>query len=204
ALALGKAVLARADTSRGRYPNGCRAGYELTELKKQSHRFWIMAGRYETETTPQSGATQADGLTCRWGLDGHLLISRGSVSVGRGCIRSFIIATGDFDCPGNETYAMHDSVIVCDGDMRIGGSVGTSVLIARGSISIKGETRASTLVAGGTVTVGKLPRPPRPDVPEDRYDRVEIEEKARAPLAFITFFELSTVGVEVKTVNKVV
>ncbi|MDY3559700.1 hypothetical protein R5W23_000714, partial [Gemmata sp. JC673] len=204
ALALGKAVLDRADTARDRVPRECPALFDFPTYKKafQPERFWIMTERYETETGPRRGGTQAAGLTAKQGFGHHILISRGSVSTA-GVVSSLVLVAGGLDSHDGNHFGVRNSVVICDGDVRIGGGAFKSVVVARGNISIEGATSTTTLIAGGTVTIGKPGR--RYSDPEvDKLMRDDIEEKVRAPLAFITFFELSTVGVEVKTVNKVV
>jgi S1-C subfamily serine protease len=124
-------------------------------------------------------------------------VSRGPVSV-RGIIGSLVLATGDVTS-GDD---VSESVVICDGDVHVKGNVGRSLIIARGSISIKGTTETNTLIAGGTVTIGKPREPTNPRA--EMSSRDIIEEKAKKPLGYITFFELSTVGVEVKVADKAV
>jgi hypothetical protein len=131
-------------------------------------------------------------------------VSRGPVSAG-GIIGSLVLATGDVTS-GDE---ISNTVIICDGDVRVQGNVRTSLIVARGSISIKGTAHSSTLISGGTVTITIPPEPIRrvadPQFQKELDTRkVIIEEKVSKPLGYITFFELSTVGVEVKVADKAV
>ena len=90
------------------------------------------------------------------------------------------------------------SVIVCDGDVHVARrDISQSLVIARGNISVQGGVSCSVLVAGGKVTIGN------PFKLEPERFNVVAEREVKA-LGFVTFFELSTVGIEVKVVDKTV
>ena len=92
--------------------------------------------------------------------------------------------------------------IICDGDVVMKGMHG-SFIIARGSVTVEGYGSENTIIAGGTVVFKKpVPLPNQQTIPKERENR--IQEKVNAPLGYITFFELSTVGVEVEAAGKVV
>jgi len=126
-----------------------------------------------------------------------LVVSRGSV-VAASFSASLILANGDL----RSRYDISNSVVICDGDVRLKGDVQKSLVVARGNITVGGTASASTLVAGGTVTIATPPEPARrvanPLLQRelDSY-KVVVEEKVAKPLGYITFFELSAVGVEV-------
>ena len=139
-----------------------------------------------------------------------LVVSRGPVNLKRGSQGSLFLATGSFEC--GDLFSR--SVVICDGDVRVKRHVSYSLIVARGDISVEDYADASALIAGGKVTIGTPPKPVSP-VPvadpekESRRksewcQRVIIEEKVTKPLGFITFFELSAVGVEVKEADKTV
>jgi membrane-associated protease RseP (regulator of RpoE activity) len=93
--------------------------------------------------------------------------------------------------------------VICDGDIRVGENMIKNLIIARGNISVEGWGYLNTLIVGGTVTFKKpLPLEPGQKLPKDRESA--IEEHVRKPLGYITFFELSTVGVEVKVADTAV
>jgi membrane-associated protease RseP (regulator of RpoE activity) len=112
---------------------------------------------------------------------------------------SLILATGDLA----SAYGISQSVIICDGDVRVCENVVKSLIIARGSVMIEGWGYQNTLIAGREVIVKKpVPLPNGQQLPKGSENI--IEEYARRPLGYITFFELSTVGVEVKLADKAV
>ena len=124
-----------------------------------------------------------------------LIVSRGNVLVRDDANRSLILATGDV-----ELRAMVKGAIICDGDVVMKGMHG-SFIIARGSVTVEGYGSENTIIAGGTVVFKKpVPLPNQQTIPKERENR--IQEKVKRPLGYITFFELSTVGVEVKAEGK--
>ncbi|MCI0700298.1 MAG: PDZ domain-containing protein [Planctomycetia bacterium] len=157
-------------------------------------------------------AVQAAEVKAEFALVG-LVVSRGPVSVKTSILQSLILATGDVTA-GND---INNSVIICDGDV-VASHATTSLIIARGKIEVKGDAFASTLIAGGAVKVGKLPaiqerglviapNDPMPQKTMKRFlsvmemVRVDMKEKQTNPLGFITFFELSRIGLEVKVAD---
>jgi membrane-associated protease RseP (regulator of RpoE activity) len=140
-----------------------------------------------------------------------LVVSRGPVRAAKGIIsQSLILATGDVTCGDR----MDSSVVICEGDVKVGKHVSKCLIIARGNITIREYADRSTLIAQGSVTIAKPPEPvsavpfadPERELRrrEEWRERTVVEEKAVRPLGYITYFELSTVGVEVKAVDKVV
>ena len=108
---------------------------------------------------------------------------------------------------------MSDTVVICDGDVTVLGNVTRCLIIARKKIKIVGHSIAAHLSQGETIKPGLLPRqqrqpltiPPGADpatvraiLARNRSFWVETTERERHPLGYITFFELSTVGVEVE------
>jgi S1-C subfamily serine protease len=92
-----------------------------------------------------------------------------------------------------------------------------SLIIARGKIVVKRNSYASGLVAGDTAEAGKVREynvPPllraddpvalakwRSAVADANMHRVIVRTKVANPLGFVTFFELSRVGLTVKAVD---
>jgi membrane-associated protease RseP (regulator of RpoE activity) len=86
------------------------------------------------------------------------------------------------------------NVIVCDGDVTLTeGHLNRSVIVARGNITAKSAGN-SALMAGGKVEVENKNAP--------KGQNLIVESKPNT--LGITFFELSTVGVEVKVADKAV
>jgi hypothetical protein len=140
-------------------------------------------------------AIQSAGVNDPQWLTG-LFVSRGPVRTKGVIHEALILATGDVTCGGS----LQNAVVICDGDVVVTGRGGYCLIIARGKITID-EVSACHLVAGKTVTIAK---PIDPDDAKDKEIRVEIDQNATKPLGYITFFELSTVGVEVKAEKDIV
>ena len=108
--------------------------------------------------------------------------------------QSVIFANGDVVCHS----LISSSIIVCDGDVTVNEVLATTLVVARGNIRVKGSyTTNSTLFAGGKVTLGN----------KAKFDEKSInptQENQPHPLGYITFFELSTMGLEVKASNGLV
>ena len=123
-----------------------------------------------------------------------LIISRGPVRGPGELENSLVIATGDVDIAG-----MGKSAIICDGDVHLSG-IECCLIIARGNVVVDGHSLQNTIIAGGTVTLAKpsLSVTPRLDI------RDHLQSGVKRPLDFITFFELSTVGVEVEREGRAV
>lgn len=124
-----------------------------------------------------------------------LIVSRGNVRVRGSVNSSMVLATGDV-----VIESMSHSTIICDGDIHLTG-IGRCLVIARGNVVVDSSSQENTIIAGGTVTL-KKPFKANGSRFHDQTDHVQT--KVMRPLDFITFFELSTVGVEAKAVGKVV
>ncbi len=143
------------------------------------------------------GAIVAAGVDEPQSIEG-LIMSRGTVCVRKNLNNSLVLATGDLDVG----ESMHKSAVICDGDVVVGG-MGGCFVIARGNITVDGSGYENTLIAGGTVTFKKpVQLPNQQTLPKGSEDL--ITEKNTKPLGYITFFELSTVGVEVKVADKAI
>jgi S1-C subfamily serine protease len=139
-------------------------------------------------------AIQAPGVVTAKSITNNLIVSRGSVQAETIVQGSVIFANGDVTSQG-----MLSSVIVCDGDVRAThDTIVQTLIVARGSIIVKGAARGANLIAGGKVILGDAREPKN-----DAHYNV-IKENESKPLGFITFFELSTAGLEVKAADKVV
>ena len=88
-------------------------------------------------------------------------------------------------------------MIVCDGDVTLTeGHITDPLIVARGNITAQSAV-TTVLMAGGKVTLGK---------PRERWLKVGATSSRRSSRirSAITFFELSTVGVEAKVIDKAV
>lgn len=206
-LALGKAAIDRYQAVSGRAGPvswNCPVGRDFTSVRRHAPTFRLTAEQVRADDLPQFGGTVAAGADCRLGFSSHTLVSRGAVRAGE-VQSSLVLANGDFDCPGGRYFSLAGVMVICDGDVRLGGNVYDSVIIARGSISIKGkgQNSANMLIAGGTVTIDKPPGPfvnPDTELMQKNY----VTEKARQPLDYFSFFELSDLGMDLKAEGKVV
>jgi hypothetical protein len=198
ALEVGARAITKAGLTGDRKPHGCPArakdfaAYRAAFNPRLIRTDGVYA-RSEKDTAILFGAVQAAGVAEPQSM--HVFaVSRGPVSA-KGVIRqSLILATGDVTS-GDD---MSNSVVICDGDVRVNGNMWVCLVIARGKITVGGRTDASTLIAGETVTTTK----PLERVVEGLENI--IQEKETKPLGYITFFELSTVGVEVKAAGKAI
>jgi hypothetical protein len=154
-------------------------------------------GRYDRPAKDADGlpllhqAIQAGGVEAGQSLSG-LVVARGPVRAPQCISNALILATGEVKAGDNVT----DSVIVCDGNVRTG-KLFRCVVIARGNITVEGQAETATLIAGGKVTIT------RPQVPDGEpravfQRRVVVSENDANPLKFVTFFELSRVGLSVR------
>jgi S1-C subfamily serine protease len=155
------------------------------------------------------------------GIYNGIIVSRGNVETGTGISSSIVLANGDIVA----VTGLYDVVIVCDGNVTLTkDNISNAVIIARGNIIVNSSADQADLFAGGKVSIGKVTGipirkyspikenepsgklPPRKDKDREkqpgRYN--VIEENDPNPMGFITFFELSTVGVEVKVADTVV
>jgi hypothetical protein len=141
-------------------------------------------------------AIQASGVADPWGISHGIVLSRGPVRTRTAINFSLILATGDVTS-GDD---IHGSVVICDGDVTVARNVGRSLVIARGNIKIDCLQPSSTLIAVGSITVTQ-PNEVNPFNPVPKGFETVVQEKEPNPLGFITFFELSRVGLEVKVAD---
>lgn len=128
------------------------------------------------------------GVTAPGSLLYNIIVSRGDVRSGNMLSYTIVYANGTVTVAESVSHA----VIVCDGDVTVGKGGSSDVLvIARGSIDVKGLTTSSTLIAGGKIKLENWTVKPKFLVPL-------VKEDEPNAFGFVTFFELSTVGVEVK------
>ena len=120
------------------------------------------------------------------------IISHGNVRAPGDLNESLFLVTGDV-----VTGGMIKSAIISDGDIHLTG-VWRCLIIARGNVVVDGHSQENTIIAGGNVTLKKPGGTvnPRSDL------RDHVQSGVKRPLGYITFFELSTVGVEVKVEGK--
>jgi hypothetical protein len=138
-------------------------------------------------TTYYPEAVIGSELTTRGAL-GNLSVIQGSVQIEKSLLGSIIFANGTATVGVSVEY----SVLVCDGDVTVDGEINSSIVIARGSIKAK-SVMFSTLIAGKAVITA----------PEAKLQAIEnrIVENDSNPLGFVTFFELSALGVAGKAVD---
>jgi membrane-associated protease RseP (regulator of RpoE activity) len=127
-------------------------------------------------------------------MTNNLIVSRGAVETQTAIQSSVVFANGDVTA----RTGLYSVVIVCDGDVHLTDDfIAQSLIIARGDIRAKRGATASTLIAGGRVVLEEKMR-----TGAGRHN--EIKENESNPLGYITFFELSTVGLEVKVADRAV
>lgn len=198
AVDLGRRLITKADMKGDRKPHNCPSSFKDFATYKRFYgpRFTRAGEPYvcpdpQQEDPPRlllNEAILAPGVVSPVGLPGDIVVSRGNVEVTRAIMESVVFATGDVTAR-NGLYSV---VIVCDGDVTLtDSSTSKALIVARGNITIRGGAEASTLVAGGKVTLGEKRR-----TDADLYN--VIKENETNPLGYVTFFELSTVGVEAK------
>jgi hypothetical protein len=126
-------------------------------------------------------------------LDRNLVIARGPVQAKARIGESVVLANGNVTAG----FGLHVAVIVCDGDVEVRDDVSRSIVVARGNIKVGGYATNSVLVAGGKVSIQ------RPLAPAE-CGQLVVQQNVRTPLNFVTFFELSTVGADVKVADEAV
>jgi PDZ domain len=184
-------------------PNQCPAAFkDLAAFRKACHPRFIKTdtlyrrGEEKSETggirTHYQGGILAPEVDDPWALTMNIIVARGNVRADA-CINSCIVFANGNVAVG--TY-FSGSVIVCDGDVETRDRVLSCLIIARGNIKARGTVAMSTLISGGKVTVK--------EVATDEIGKPIIKENVAKPLDFVTFFELSAVGVEVKVADKAV
>jgi hypothetical protein len=199
ALGIGRVAIKKANMTGDRAPNGCPALCQnVAEYKKAVNPWFARLDEPFTKHWRGWGGIQAPGSRSPGSFCYHTVVSRGPVHMPASQM-SLILATGDLA----SGHGISSSVIICDGDVRVGENVVKSLIIARGSITVEGWGYENTLIAGGRITVNEsVPLPNGQMLPKESENI--IEEHVRRPLGYITFFELSTVGVEVSVADKTV
>jgi hypothetical protein len=198
-LEVGRMAIRRAELTGDRLP-ACPSGDFAAFKKALNPRFTRVDEVYQPDAKIMCNAIHSPGVKCTWGCLYSVVLSRGPILAAKGAIQhSLILATGDVA----SGYDISCSVVVCDGDVRVGENVVKTLIIARGSITVEGWGHENTLIAGGKVTIKKpVPLNNGQQLPKELENL--IEEHARHPLGYITFFELSVVGVEVKVADMAV
>ncbi|MCI0701574.1 MAG: PDZ domain-containing protein [Planctomycetia bacterium] len=155
------------------------------------------------------------GVSSPLGLVDNIIVSRGDVGPVARIDYSVVYANGDVTVVGY----LANTILICDGDVTIEDHISNALVVARGNIRAGSFATGSTLVVGGTIKCG-LPNPAEKKVAnvgkenlgpppikgmfvgraDKRFANV-IEEKQTNPLGFITFFELSRIGLEVKVAD---
>ncbi len=199
---LGRRLIEKAEMKGDRKPHNCPSSFRdyATYKRLVPPRFKRLDELY-TRTDPQQAnppvlwyqeAVQARGLVCPTGIINNLIVSRGSVWTEKTIQASVVFANGDVTSRG----VMLSSVVVCDGNVTVTDSdIAQALVVARGNITVKGRAACATLIAGGKVTLGD-PRKPK----SEHHFNVIVENEPNS-LGFITFFELSRVGLEVKVAD---
>jgi hypothetical protein len=200
AMSLGHVLLPKGKMTGPRTPSGCPTTLaRLDALKRVCNLSFTRQNEvYEYRSQPNDrvpcyqGGVQSAGVTAE-GLWYGVVVSRGDVHVKSGIKASVVFVNGNVTAD-----SMSGSVVVCDGDVEVG-PLTVTLVIARGNITVRRGALGSTLVAGGKITVHNQELR-NLDVGQFNI----LEEKMANPLSFITFFELSTVGLEVKAADKAV
>jgi type II secretory pathway component PulC len=161
-------------------------------------RFWVSyrsskllirsSEPYRVPGVYRAGGIRAPEVIAPDALSRSLVIAGGPVQAGSSISESIILANG------NVTTGRHLSraIVVCDGDVEVTETAHNTIVIARGRITVHQYATHSTLIAGGKVSLAKEGPPNLRNV---------VQEKQSTPLDYITFFELSTVGVEAKAAD---
>jgi hypothetical protein len=154
-------------------------------------------------------ALRADSVSAERSFRG-LVVTRGPVNVKTAIRDSLVLATGDV-----MAQDVLNSLVICDGDVVTLQAL-QSIIITRGKILVKRNSTACALIAGGTAEAGEVPERKLPPLHADdpksvlvwkaaMSDLRDVQVIARAketnPLKFITFFELSRVGLSVKAAD---
>jgi hypothetical protein len=199
ALDLGRRLIAKADMTKQRKPNGCPAAYKdyetFQDLKSPRYaRVDQVYVRKDADTLLLSSyneAIQAPAVAEPKAIGGSLVVSRGSVSASSAIAKSVVLANGDISA----RTITYDSILVCDGNVTITeGEISRCVVVARGNISAAEGADTSVLMAGGKVRLGKE-RVTKRQAESGHYNVIVEGEPNTLGLAF---FELATVGVVVK------
>jgi hypothetical protein len=139
----------------------------------------------------EPGGIMAPGVLTSKGLRNNVIVARGSICPTT-CISTCIIfANGDVTVGTHVT----DTLVVCDGDVTVEDEVVETIILARGNIRIKSFAKGSLLLAGGNIKLGASTQGGTAN---------RVQEKLTKDFVAITFFELSTVGVEVNAADSAV
>jgi hypothetical protein len=143
--------------------------------------------------TSYPGGIMAPGVSSPVALANNIVVSRGEVRTVKGIHGSIVYANGDITVGD----LICTAIIVCDGDVTVQDRLLEGLVVARGSIQAKGWASASTLVAGGKIKLVNY-------TIEPKFLATTMKEDEPNAFEFVTFFELSTVGVEVKVADSAV
>jgi hypothetical protein len=197
AFEIGRTAIAKAGLKGDYRPNSGPMGAgvkDFAAFRKLIHNNFVRTDgvfvRGKKEHYVFRGAVLSAGVSEAQWLEG-LIVSRGPVNVQKGITNALILATGDVDCGEN----LHDAVVICDGDVRVRGTTRSCFIVTRGKITVGKYAHESTFVTRETVLIEQ----PRKHIPKGLEN--VIQEKVVRPLDYITFFELSTVGVEAKAAD---
>jgi hypothetical protein len=135
ALEVGRVAIHKAGLKGDRMPHGCPATLVdfVTYKKAYNPRFTRADEKCRKKSRMHAGGTQSPGITAPSGFIYHVIVSRGPIAT-RGSQQSLVLATGDLDSED----MISNSVVICDGDVRVGGNVFKSLIVARGNIEIRG------------------------------------------------------------------
>ena len=169
------------------------AGYDPTLMKTETpFREPPAVGKNKLGACRRIAIVSPEVTTTRT-ISDSLVISRGLVQ-SKGVGWSVIFANGDVLCDDDLTNA----VVISGGDIRLKRLNKDSVLIARGNITAP-VALGCTLLAGGTITFTE-----KKWTPQDPNLQNIVKEGESKPLGFITFFELSQIGLEATDKDKAV
>jgi hypothetical protein len=142
----------------------------------------------------KSGGFRVSSFSAPGILTRSLIVSEGQVQTRSQITESVILANGSVKTTNG--FLSRD-IIVADGDVEVAYDISDSLVIARGDIRIQTSADRSVLIAGGKVMIGKTLK----SVDQNLELANRVTENSHHPLGFISFFELSDVGVEVEAAD---
>jgi hypothetical protein len=183
-------------------PEDCKRAFSsMAEFRKSFNPRFIRADQPHQQEKVLNGfplgrypgGIMAPGVSSPVALGNNIIVSRGEVRAVTRLGSSIAYANGDVTAG-----TLNGLVLICDGNVTVKDHIEPALVIARGNIQAGSYASRSFLVAGGSVKLGK------PDPLGGKIWPCVVKENETNPLGYITFFELSTVGVEVKVVDKAV
>jgi len=191
---LARRLIERAEMKGERKPNGYVYRAFTEYLQHNVPRLTRTDELYKRPDVLRNECIQAPGIVSPAGFLNGVIISRGNVETERAIQNSVILANGNVTA----VSGIVDSVVICDGDVTLTKRfLYRSLIVARGDIFIKQGATQSVMYAGGKVRLEK-----ERNTKGNLFN--EVNENMSKTAGFVIFFELSTVGLEVKAAKDVV